>query len=247
MAAVTFAMEIRPLLASISRFSGAAQIELRAGFQRAMGMLARRAVAITPPAKRGNVPGGDDEMTSRRSGFTITPEDKRRGESSLARDLEAIFVPVQRARVGPGGDQNPESIHRRVFTTGKVPGRPLKNDREQPYFVDAARLRALERKLKKQVGRLPGEWNKGVQAAGATSPAWVARHGTSNGSGSLNFVGVGIYQFLMSANDVPSSVRGEIVRRLGYAMRYTRRSLDRGTKAILLKSAGRAGFDTRNT
>lgn len=227
-----FALDTRPLAASVARFSGVAQRSMRDEWTAHLRSLCRRVVGITPPS---------NEQTPRGRDGTITTADKQRGERALARDLAAIFVPVDRARVGPRGDADPASIHRRVFVAGKVPGKALKNDQAQPYFVDAPKLRALERALRKKVGRLAGQWNSGVESVGIRSPAWVARHGRANGRHRLVY-SPGNYNFEMAATDVPPAVRAELLRRIGYALRYTLRAKQRAMKAILLKTAQRAGF-----
>lgn len=229
-----YALDTSRLVASAARFAGVANRNLRDAWTDHLRSLARRVVGITPPS---------NERTPRGRNGTITTDDKRRGEASLARDLAAIFVPVDRARIGPRG-ADPGPIHRRVFIKNKIPGKALKNDQGQPYFVDATQLRALERKLKRKVGRLAGQWNSGVESVGARSPAWVARHGHADGRHRLVF-SPGMYHFEMAATDVPDKVRGELLRRIGYAERYARRAKERGLRAILAKTAGQSGFDTR--
>ena len=230
-----FALDTSRVVLSAARFAGASNRTIRDEWTSHLRSLCRRVVGITPPANQRTPRGRDG---------AITTADKERGEKSLGRDLAAIFIPVERVRIGPGGDANPAAIHRRVFIKNKIPGKALKNDQAQPYFVDAAKLRALERALKKKVGRLAGQWNSGVESLNMRSPHWVARHGHANGRHRLIF-SPGAYNFEMSATDVPNTVRGELLRRIGYAERYTLRAKERAMRHILLKTAGRAGFDTR--
>jgi hypothetical protein len=229
-----FAFDTSRLTLASARFAGVAGTTMREGWTRFLLGLSRRVVGITPPAsgQAGRGPGG-----------AMTTEDKQRGERALARDLESVFVPVERAQRNPLVSSDPGAIHRRLFVSGKTPGKPLKNDREQAYLVDATALRALARKLRRKVGRLAGQWNSGIESVGGRSPAWVARHGHANGKHRLVF-SPGAYHFEMSATDVPNSVRAELLRRIGYAERYQRRAGERAMKAILLKAAGRAGFAT---
>lgn len=231
-----FSLDTSRLVASAARMSGVSGRTVRDEWTRHLQGLARRVVGLTPPA---------NQQTPRGRNGIITMADKKRGERTLARDLAAIFVPVERVRIGPRGEADPGAIHRRVFIANKVPGKLLKNDRAQPYFVDAAGLRALERRLRLKIGRLAGQWNSGVESVGLRSPAWVARHGHSQGRHRLVF-SPGNYHFEMSATDVPDTVRAELLRRIGYAERYHLRAQQRAMRYILLKAAGRAGFDTRS-
>lgn len=235
MANLRFALDTSRLVASAARFSGASGRTVRDEWTSHLLSLCRRVVGITPPS---------NEQTPRGRNGTITTADKQRGERAIDRDLAAVFIPVERTRIGPRGDQDPATTHRRVFIAQKIPGKQLRPDRAQPYFADATRLRALSRSLKKKVGRLAGQWNSGIESVGGRSPAWVSRHGRANGRRSLIF-SPGAYHFEMSATDVPNTVRAELLRRIGYAERYTRRAKERALQAVLLKAAGRSGFDTR--
>lgn len=228
-AGLRWALDTRPLVASAARFAGGAGRPLRDTWTDHLRSLCRRVVGITPPA---------NQQTPRGRDGTITSADKKRGEDALARDLSAIFTPVQR------GAADPAAIHRRVFIANKIPGKRLKNDQATPYLVDAAKLRALERALKRKVGRLAGQWNSGAESVGVRSPAWVARHGHANGRHRLVFT-PGIFNFEMSATDVPQSVRAELLRRIGYAERYNLRAKARAMNAILAKAASSAGLTAR--
>ena len=230
-------LDTRDLVASVARFSGVAGVTVEAAWLRALRGLARRVVGITPPAHSSSPRG--------RSG-SITPEDKARGERAIERDLNFIFTPVSSKGIGARAP-DPAVTHRRLFIQNKKPGKPLRSDlpNGQFYLADERQLARLELALKRKVGSLAGQWNSGVSALGISSPAWVARHGNSSGNHRLVFAFLK-YSFEMSATDVPDSVRGELIRRIGYAIGYTENSLKREMEAMLLKAAGQSGFKTRS-
>lgn len=228
-------LDTRSLLRSVAQFSGVANTTTEAAWLRALRGLARRVVGITPPANSDSPRG---------RGGSITSADRARGDRAIERDLHHIFTPVTSGGIGAKG-QDPAPIHRRIFIANKKPGKLLRSDLPagQFYFADERALAQLEVRLKRKVGRLAGQWNSGVEALGIRSPAWVARHGSADGDHRL-VLGFLTYAFVMSATDVPDSVRGELIRRIGYAISYTENSMEREIEAILLKAADRAGFST---
>lgn len=181
---------------------------------------------ITPPCSQG------------RTGL----DGKRAGEAAIEKDLKRHFVPVLGRGIGPRGD-DPASIHAVMFQF-KRPGRPLRRNRAQPYFVDAAKLRALEKLLKSRVGFLASGWTASARALGASVPSWVARHGIGRGTIRMSFTAPR-YSITMVSFAPQNSPWQELERRVGYALSYATNNLERQIRYQLEKDAGRCGFDVR--
>lgn len=178
---------------------------------------------ITPPCSQG------------RSGL----DGKRAGEKAIEKDLARHFVPVSGKGIGPRGD-DPEPIHAIMFAY-KKPGRPLRRNRAQPYFVDERKLKALEKSLKSRVGFLASGWTASARALGASVPAWISRHGIGRGTIRMSF-NAPRYSIEMTCFAPVNSPYQELERRVPYAIRYATNNLERQIKYQLEKDAGRAGF-----
>lgn len=181
---------------------------------------------ITPPCSQG------------RSGL----DGKRAGEKAIEKDLRRHFVPVSGKGIGPRGE-DPASHHKIMFAF-KKPGRPLRRNRAQPYFVDERKLRALERELKSRVGFLASGWTASARALGASVPSWVARHGISRGTVNMAF-SAPRYGITMTCMAPANSPYQELERRIPYAIRYATNNIERQIKYQVDKDAGGAGFAVR--
>lgn len=182
---------------------------------------------ITPPASQGV------------SGIAA----KKQGERSIDRDLAEIFVPVRyQARRDPVPPR-PGPIQRRHFAQ-KRPGKPIRRDRLEPYYVDERAFRAMERELKRRVGWLASGWLASARALGAAVPAWVARHGTSRGMIRMSF-SAPRYGIEMTCFAPSNSPWQELERRIPYALRYATNNLERQIRHQFGKDAAAVGLRPR--
>jgi hypothetical protein len=196
----------------------------------------RHAIKITPPAA---ATGGAGTLDS-------GPEARRRGESAIRRDLHYAFAPVKlkgKRKEQISGAQL-VAIHHRLLAA-KRPGSPMERDRGQPYFVDIRKLKLLQNKLVKNVGKLASGWVASAQALNAKgTPAWVARHGAGRGAVDIQLEGS---QIFVSATNVlgphtPAWVGPEMQRRARYAQQYALNDLTRQMPALLARDARQSGL-----
>lgn len=164
---------------------------------------------------------------------------RRQGERAIARDLARIFEGVAIKGKGPP-PPDPILIHRRHFYL-KRPGRRMRRDRGQPYFVDAVQLALMRRILQARVGKLAAGWTTAARAVGAAVPAWIARHGSERGLVDIDFRPPR-YSILMVCLAPPGAPVEELRRRVPFALSYATRNLERQIVHWLRRDAARAGF-----
>jgi len=180
---------------------------------------------ILPPASKG------------RTGFAA----KRQGEKAIERDLSRVFVGVKLSGERTELHPDPAAIHRRLFVQ-KRPGAKLRSDRGRAkYFVDAAKLRALARRLKSRVGRLASSLVIAAQKLGVRPPAWISRHGAGDGTCfvELEAPRKSIEVVMYVHEQAPVA---EIERRVQYALRYTSGRIRRAIVGATTAGARKAGF-----
>jgi hypothetical protein len=182
---------------------------------------------ITPPASKGKI------------GIAA----RRQGERAIDRDLEEIFSPVRIRGIGPVAPIAPYPIQRRHFAL-KRPGRRIKRDRSQPYFVDEQKYRAMRKELFRRVGFLASGWLSSARVLGASVPAWVARHGSSRGIIRMHF-SAPRYGIEMVCFAPANSPWQELQRRVPYALRYATNNLQRQIKYQFEKDARVVGLGVR--
>lgn len=185
---------------------------------------------ITPPASAG----------------VIGTAARRQGERAIDRDLSRIFQPVSIKFIGPSPEphQMPGPIQRRHFAL-KRPGRPIRRDRAQPYYVDERRFIAMRRELIRRVGYLASGWVSSARALGASVPAWVARHGGGRGVIRIQF-SAPRYGIEMVCFAPANSPWEELQRRVPYALEYATNNLQRQIKYQMEKDARAVGLSVRS-
>jgi len=169
---------------------------------------------------------------------------KKQGEAAIARDLRKIFVPVRMKGIGVSFSTDaPGPIHRRHFAE-KTPNRRIRRDRKQPYYVDVAKLRPVERELYRRVGYLASGWVESARQLGASVPSWIARHGTGRGTIRMSFTAprYGIEMTLFAPANSPWQ---ELQRRIPYALRYGTNNLLRQIEHQIKKDARVVGLTVR--
>lgn len=224
-----FEVEIREFQATVRRFSlltGRTQQQILRTSAKMVLSNPRQGsglLQITPPGSQGV------------TGLAA----KRQGERAIDRDLAAIFVPVPYKGLGPRPPA-PGPIQRRHLAT-KRPGKKIRRDRPQPYFVDEREFRALAQELKRRVGFLASGWVASARALGAAVPAWIARHGTSRGTIRMQFRAprYGIEMICFAPANSPWQ---ELERRLPYALSYATNNLKRQIGFFLDRDARSVGL-----
>lgn len=179
---------------------------------------------ITPPASRGASGSGA----------------RRQGERAIDRDLRTIFAPVRIKGKGPP-PPDPVPIHRRHFVMFKRPGRKMRRDRLQPYYVDVRQYVAMRRALFRRVGVLASGWVASARQLNASVPAWIGRHGGSRGTIRMSF-SAPRYFVEMTCFAPSTSPWEELERRIPYALRYATNNLERQIEYRLQRDAGQSGF-----
>jgi hypothetical protein len=220
----------------LERFAFAANKTFAATLLQAGRGAVRYAIEITPPASASGVTSGLDSPGQARL----------RGQQSIRRDLNHAFAPVRlkgKRKERISGAQLVQ-IHHRLLSQ-KRPGAPMKRDRGQPYYVDARKLRTLERKLISHVGRLASGWVAAAQALNVRGvPSWVARHGSMRGSVDVQLEGTALYVSAVNqlSPRAPAWIGPETQRRANYAARYALNDLQRQLPHLLARQARAAGL-----
>lgn len=182
---------------------------------------------ITPPSSKGK----------------FGTAGRRQGERAVDRDLGVIFVPVRIKGVG-APPPDPAPIHRRHFIAFKRPGRRMRRDRSQPYYVDQRQYNALRRVLLSRIGKLASGWVAAARQLNAAVPAWIARHGSSRGTIRMSFSMRNSFVEMTCFAPVHAPWE-EMQRRVPYALRYATNNLERQIEYRLKRDAGAAGFGVR--
>jgi hypothetical protein len=228
---LTATVDLRPLLATIDRYSVAMRRGHADAFRRALAGMVRRAAAITPPASRATA----------RTATALTKQDQDRGQTALQRDLLAIF-----AGLGTTGGRRQRAaslveasaIHRRLFAA-KVPGRKMRSDRPNGdrYVIGEDVLAALRRQLLRRVGFSAAGWQAGAAQTGVRLPAWVNNQ-PGRGSASIQTSGWQLAADITNSA-VPARLEREVTRRLASAMRLQIRAMEREIEAYEKKASSR--------
>ena len=175
---------------------------------------------------------------------------RRQGERAIDRDLSRMFTPIRlkHKREERWPLEFMRNIHEDVFRH-KVAGRPvprgvMTRHGAGPFYVDQRKLRRLAQELKLRIGRLSAGWLPAARALGAAVPAWIARHGSANGTVRLEFRG-GVHECEMVAYANPGAPVAEVERRIPYAIGYAAKGAERALEFLIQRSARSAGFRTR--
>ncbi len=224
-------VDLRPLLATVDRYSVVMRRGHADSFRRALAGIVRRAAAITPPASRA----------VSRSATALTKQDQDRGLTAVQRDLLAIFSGLgtsggRRQRAASLAEAS--SIHRRLFAS-KTPGRKLRSDRPNGdrYVVSEDVLSALRRILEKRVGFTAAGWKAGAGKTGVRLPAWV-NNKPGRGSASVQTSGWQLAADITNAA-VPARLEREVSRRLVTAVQLQTRAMEREIEAYEKKVSSR--------
>lgn len=207
-------------------------------------------IKITPPANG--------------AGSTIKASVERAG-AKIDRDLRALFIPVQikgaRTINHLFGDFNPDGVGRQppyVVPTrevypdvegiyghrkqrGSATGRKtVGRGRRQAYYVAAAKMEALARKLKARIGWLAAGWNAAANALKAAMPAYAKRH---NAPGDFQVEVSDKRIRITFTNDVSYAARVPgIQRRLQFALDKQAGKMERQIPHVLKAAAEKSGF-----
>jgi len=199
---------------------------------RAAKGVTRHVIRITPPFQADGKPDSPHSAA------------KVRGYMAIERDLAKIFSPVRikgKRKERISGAQM-VGIHL-SHLKGKRPGKAVRRDRPEPYFVDRRKYMTLLNKLRSHVGRLAAGWMPAVAATGATgTPGWVSRHG-GRGDARLNLDGSEMFFEATNYPKVlPANIAAELQRRVPYALQYQMNDRRRELERFLLRDATKAGL-----
>lgn len=189
--------------------------------------LIRRVMGITPPGQADGADGGLDS------------NGKVRGETAIARDLAAIFIPVVLKHKRPERWPDLAAVHlARLQSDSRFNGK-LTRGRAQAYYVDVNKLKALYVDLKSHVGQMASGWMPAARALGVSAPAWVSRH-SALGTFEVVRDADGISVHAVNAAMFPG-VMAEMQRRLPYATDYQFNAMQREMQYFLEKEASNLG------
>ncbi len=176
---------------------------------------------ITPPASKGS---------------TGTAA-KKQGEAAIINDLARVMLPVRPRRNEQV--QDAQDIYKRFRDkrTGRINPRNL----QKPYPVTTADYNVLKKALLLHVGWLAAGWNAAAQKLGVKLPAWITRHGTSQG---IIFVTSDGRRFRIEISNAVKFVGNvkDLERRIQKAVDYQANAMERQADYLLRKAVQEAGL-----
>ncbi len=176
---------------------------------------------VTPPASKG------------KTGTAA----KKQGEATIIGDLARVMVPVRSRRKQPV--QNALDIYHRFRDqrTGRINPRNL----QKPYPVTTADYNALKKNVLLHVGWLAAGWNAAAQRLGVKLPAWIARHGTSQGIILVTADGSRFRIEISNAVKFVGNVQ-DLERRIQKAADYQANAMQRQADYLLRKAVKQSGL-----
>lgn len=220
-------LDATDLRRSIQRLASAAKRAPRDIAEEAARGFVRDVVKITPPGKAGV------------SGTAA----KKAGEAGIIKGIASILVAAGKKSHGPFED--PAQVHARARNprTGRVDKRVLTGSLRGSGKVEiaAADLRAFQKKMLALVGILAAGWNDAAKHLGVSLPAWVKRHGASNGSVVVKSSDTAFSITLNNEVKFVEGVKG-YERRVSWAVKNQQRKMDRRADFLLKKAIREAGF-----
>jgi hypothetical protein len=188
--------------------------------QAAKGFL-KTIATITPPASKK----------------ATGPDARKQGEATITSDLARVMLPVRPRRNSQF--QSAEDIYKRLRDkrTGRINPRNL----QKPYPVSRTEYNALRKKLRLRVGWLASGWNAAAQKLGVRLPAWIARHGTSEGIILVTSDGRRFRIVISNAVKFVGNVN-DLERRIDKAIAYQANAMQRQADYLLHKAVKKAGF-----
>jgi len=183
----------------------------------------RDVVAITPPAGAG-VKGAAA---------------KRRGEAAVLGDLAKLAVPAVAA--GRGAVLADADTLLAAHAASKTAAGRVNPRNRQLLLVSAATFNRVLRILQGRVGWLSAGWNAAASNLGVSLPAWVKRHGNSQGEARVETTSGRFRLTLTNAVGFVGNVRA-YERRVQAAINMQAGKMHRQAAALLAKAARKAGF-----
>jgi hypothetical protein len=194
-----------------------------------MRRITRQVIAITPPASAG----------------TTGREAYQQGRGAISRNLQAALIPVRLKR--KRREQHPDVAAayraRRVFSERRA---GVRVGRVAKAYVDIVKYRALLRDKSARIGRMASGWLAAAEGLAVAVPAWIKRHGAVRGR--FQRIEHGTRFGLVATNfapNVPPHIRGEMARRIPYAVRYVERGLRANIHHAGLRAARQSGIKVR--
>lgn len=264
MAAKKSEFDIRPLIEKVKRIPGMLQREIKPLVWQQSRLFIKEVVDITPPASKG-VSG----PKARKQGESAVARDIYRVYTTIGKAYDAIARTDKAAAsafyflVKEGNYQEAGEIMRHFsasaglgntrsfarFDDGKLHQRfrgkrgGVSRDRVVLLVTNAQALQSYVKKVQGRVGLLAAGWMNAAQKLGVRMPAWIARHGASNGAISVE-VGIDKLLIVMS-NKVKYGAANDLQRRADYVVRYRHQALRRRLPYVLRAALKRAGLQVR--
>ena len=181
----------------------------------------KNVAAITPPASKG----------------TTGTAARKQGEAAIINDLARVMLPMRSRRNAEF--QSALDIYKRFRDqrTGRINPRNL----QKPYPVATADYNALRKALLLHVGWLAAGWNAAAQKLGVKLPAWITRHGTSQGIILVTSDGSRFRIEISNAVKFVGNVK-DLERRIQKAVDYQANAMERQGDYLLRKAVKAAGF-----
>jgi hypothetical protein len=172
---------------------------------------------------------------------------KKIGENEIVSNITQLMVGVTlegktgKNRLDTRTQLTAEELYLRFRNPSSHSGRVNPRNLGHPYFLPAHEVNALLRRLIDRVGILMSGWSAAAIALGANVPAWVKRHGTSNGAIHvvINFQGMKIT--MINNIRFADNVQG-LEKRIQFALTRQASKMENQMKAILTKAGEKAGF-----
>jgi len=213
--------DLRAVKRAMNNLAPQVKLSRRELVEQAAKGFVKEVVAITPPAGKG------------KKGSAA----KKAGEAAIKADLARVMTAVVRNK--GGALQDPAAIHKRLRdqNTGRINPRNLK----KPYPVDAAALRALQKRLFALVGELAAGWNAGAAKLGVKLPAWVARHGGKRSAIDINNA-IGRFRITLTNAVKYVTKVSDYDQRIQSAINIQARKMKRQAEFLLTRALKRAGW-----
>lgn len=246
------------LESAIRLYRGAAVKETAEVVRSAARNFIVKAAGVTPPSVNGRADGA-----AKKRGEAVIQNDLdhiflgldsesyrqflERGGKDVRRELYrkdgTIYVTDSDIEIGSPKDWHQQNrrengrVHRIGRKTRDI-GRHKNWDRG---VLMASEKKAYINKVLKRVGMLAAGWNASAIKLGAKLPAWIKRHGHSNGQCLVEENSRGIRIRMENMVGFATKIRG-LDRRIKWAINAQAGALERAAENIMRKTARRAGF-----
>jgi hypothetical protein len=229
---------------SVRTFAVEMKLGLREATKQTARSITRRVVDLTPPASAGS-----------------TGQDARRmGEGKIAAQMRNILAPKRlkgrRKITVVFGRKLRRPVY--VTTTEKYPdvaaiyranshasgtGARITTSSGRKFYVDTRKFQAVFEAKRGQVGTLAAGWAAGANALDVPLQQWISRHPTSGGRVTIDVAGSRMLVVVENlGSGLPTHLRGELARRIPYAVEYQRAAMERAIEGYKDRTRQKLGI-----